>query len=222
MVELPHVVVLASGRGRNFEALVAAHQAGELGPCRLSLVCNVADAPVLDRARQAGVPAQLVPHRDYRCRADFDAALQATLVAASPDLVVLAGFMRILGTGPVEALSGRMINIHPSLLPRHPGLHTHRQVIASGDREHGASVHFVTAELDGGPVIIQGRVSVQPEDTPESLADRVMSDVEIHILPRCVRWFLTGELALDNGQVRLHGALLDTPVQLQNLKDPTE
>ena len=158
------------------------------------MLSNEADAYALIRAKQASLEKHVVSHRRYASRDDFDAALHQTIERYTPDLVVLAGFMRILGKRLVTAYADRIMNIHPSLLPAYPGLNTHARAIADGAVEHGASVHFVTAELDAGPVIIQARVDILPGDTPDLLAQRVHL-VEHEIYPRAIQWFAEGRLS---------------------------
>ena len=213
------IVVLVSGRGRNLQALIDARHAGRFGRCDMTVLSNRPDAQALTRANQAGLKTRVIAHRAFPDRAAFDAALMATLEGLQPDLVVLAGFMRILGPELVTRFLGRMINVHPSLLPRHPGLDTHQRAIDAGDREHGASVHFVTPELDGGPVIIQGRVSVQAQDTSETLAARVMTKVETRILPQAVAWILDGQVRLGTDGIAFNGQALAAPLQLDSLSE---
>lgn len=213
------VVVLVSGRGRNLQALIQARDAGTLGAELVAVISQRDDAPALDRARAAGIPVQVVQASAYAERTAFDAALLAATQAFEPDWVVLAGYMRILAPDFVRAFHGRMINIHPSLLPRHPGLHTHRRALEAGDAEHGATVHMVSEELDGGPAIIQGRISVRAEDTPDTLASRVMEDVEVRILPFAVRALARGELRWRDEGVEYRGRRLRTPLQLDELEE---
>ena len=186
-MRMKNIVILISGRGSNMQAIVRAFRQ-EKWPARLcAVISNRADAAGLVFATQAGIPTQVVSHKDYADREAYDAALQAVIDTYEPDLVILAGFMRILTTGFVEHYTGRMINIHPSLLPSFRGLHTHRQAIEAGVRVHGATVHFVTPELDGGPVIAQAVVPVLPGDDEDTLADRVLAQ-EHRLYPRVVRW----------------------------------
>jgi len=185
-------VVLLSGRGSNFEALLAARL-----PLQYPLVLsNNPEARGIDLARRHGIPATVLNHREFSDRAAFDAALAAEIDRHAPDLVILAGFMRVLGEGFVRRYHGRMLNIHPSLLPMFPGLHTHRRAIEAGVRVHGCTVHFVTPEVDGGPIIVQAAVPVLPDDDEERLAARVLAQ-EHRIYPLAVRWFAEGRLRLD-------------------------
>lgn len=198
-----NVVVLISGSGSNLQALIdsVAHDGN---PARIAaVVCNRADAYGLERARLAGIATELLDHKQFGGREAFDAALIQTIDAYQPDLVVLAGFMRILSSGFVQHYSGRLLNIHPSLLPRHKGLHTHQRALEAGDSEHGCSVHFVTEELDGGPLVVQAVLPVLADDTVDSLARRVHQQ-EHRIYPLAVRWFAEGRLRLG-----AQGAMLD-------------
>lgn len=211
---LPGLVVLISGQGTNLQALIDAARAGEL-PARLSAVfSDRADAPGLERARRAGIAAHHLGRSDFPDRAAFDAALAAAIDAHEPALVVLAGFMRVLGAEFVRQFAGRLINLHPSLLPRFRGLDTHRRVLEAGDAVHGATVHYVTEDLDAGPRIIQYRIVVRENDTAETLARRVHAG-EYLILPRAVRWFAEGRLRLVDGAVMLDGKVLHEPVLVE-------
>jgi phosphoribosylglycinamide formyltransferase-1 len=199
------IVVLISGRGSNLQALLAAAQAERwedvLGLRIAAVVSNRADAPGLDVARRFGVPTQVLSHLDFAGRDVFDAALAQAIDAHQPQLVVLAGFMRVLTRGFVEHFAGRLVNVHPSLLPAFPGLATHRQALAAGVRVHGATVHFVSSEVDAGPIIAQGVVRVRPDDDEDSLALRVLA-VEHQLLPRCVALVASGDVRLERDQVR--------------------
>lgn len=198
---MTRVVILISGRGSNMEALIAAR----LPVTIAAVISNRPDARGLETARQVGIPTCVVDHKRYAGRDAFDAALAEVIDGYAPDLVVLAGFMRILTPGFVERYSGRLLNIHPSLLPAFPGLHTHEQAVAAGVRVHGATVHFVTADLDHGPVVIQAVVPVRPDDTAEVLAARVLRE-EHRIYPQAVRWFAEGRVRLLGGRVAIDGA----------------
>lgn len=200
---MKNIVILISGRGSNMEAIVRAARE-ERWPARIAaVIANKPEAGGLAFAAAHGIPTAVVPNQDYPTRAAFDAVLQDTIDRHAPDLVVLAGFMRILTPGFVDHYAGRLLNIHPSLLPKFPGLHTHQQALAAGETEHGATVHFVTAELDHGPVLGQVRVPVLPGDTPDTLAARVL--VEEHKLyPRAVRQFVEGRVRLDGGIVHIN------------------
>ena len=196
------VTTLISGRGSNLAALLAACTAGELPVEFSAVISNRADAAGLETARTRGIAVRVVPHREYATRDAFEAALIAAIDHFAPDLVVLAGFMRVLTARFVERYAGRLINIHPSLLPMFPGLHTHERALAAGCKLHGATVHFVTAELDHGPIIIQAAVPVLPADSASSLAARVLAQEHL-IYPRAVRWIAEGKLMLAGGIVRV-------------------
>jgi phosphoribosylglycinamide formyltransferase-1 len=215
---LKRLAVLISGQGRNLQAILDASAAGSLPAKIVCVISNRDAAGGLERAREAGVATEVISHKEYLDRERFDAALAAALEQHQPDIVALAGFMRVLGDGFIRKFRGRMVNIHPSLLPKHPGLHTHRRVLEAGDTEHGGSVHFVTEELDGGPVAIQGRFKVRPQDTEQTLADRVMRDVELKIFPQALAWMARGELALSRDSVMFRGARLAAPLSLDDLE----
>ncbi|MBC3411672.1 MULTISPECIES: phosphoribosylglycinamide formyltransferase [Pseudomonas] len=198
-----NVVVLLSGSGSNLQALIDSASAGD-SPVRIrAVVSNRADAYGLQRAKAAGIDTAVLEHAGFAGREAFDAALMALIDGFSPDLVVLAGFMRILSGGFVRHYQGRLLNIHPSLLPKYKGLHTHQRALEAGDSEHGCSVHFVTEELDGGPLVVQAVVPVATDDTAQTLAQRVHLQ-EHQIYPLAVRWFAEGRLRLAD-----QGALLD-------------
>ena len=184
------------------QAIVKAAQA-ERWPAKIAaIISNRQDAEGLSFAQEHGIPHAVVASREYLSRAEFDTALQAEIDRFQPDLVVLAGFMRILTAPFVEHYAGRMLNIHPSLLPKFSGLTTHRQALEAGEKVHGATVHFVTAELDHGPIVTRAEVPVLPTDTEESLAHRVLEQEHV-IYPRAVRWFIEGKLSIEAGQVRI-------------------
>lgn len=199
------VVVLISGSGTNLQAIIDAREDSDAPLDIRAVISNTPEAYGLERARRAGIPTLVVNHRDYPDRAAFEAELMRRIDALAPDLVVLAGFMRILGGDFVTHYAGRMMNIHPSLLPRYPGLNTHARALDNGDHEAGATVHFVTAEVDGGPIIIQARVPVEPEDTPECLAARVLQQ-EHRIYPQAIKWFAQRRLSIRSGEVLLDAA----------------
>ena len=216
---MKNLVVLISGQGRNLQALIEHCEAGNL-PARIAaVISNKADAPGLQRAEQAGIVTRVVPHTAYASREDFDAALAATIDQYQPDVLALAGFMRILTPAFTQRYLGRALNIHPSLLPRHPGLKTHAAALAACDAEHGASVHFVTEALDGGPVALQGRFTVATDDTTATLAKRVMNEVELKIFPQALAWALQTKLQLHHGQARFNGAPLKQPLGLEHLEE---
>ncbi|MCZ4323063.1 phosphoribosylglycinamide formyltransferase [Pseudomonas anguilliseptica] len=198
-----NVVVLISGSGSNLQALIdsIAHDGN---PAHISaVISNRADAYGLERAKQAGIDTTVLDHKQFDGREAFDAALVGAIDAFNPQLVVLAGFMRILTPGFVRHYAGRLLNIHPSLLPKYKGLHTHQRALDAGDTEHGCSVHFVSEELDGGPLVVQAVVPVQSDDSPTSLAQRIHEQEHV-IYPLAVRWF-----AEDRLQLTAHGAMLD-------------
>jgi phosphoribosylglycinamide formyltransferase-1 len=190
------VVILISGRGSNMQAIVEANL-----PVRVAaVISNRPDAAGLEWAANQGIATQTVDHRSYTSRQEFDARLADAIEAHSPDLVVLAGFMRILGDAFVARFAGRMMNIHPSLLPAFPGLHTHRRAIEEGVKLHGTTVHFVTPALDHGPIVIQAAVPVLPDDDEDALAARVLA-CEHRIYPQAVRWFAEDRLVIREGVV---------------------
>ena len=219
-MSLARLVVLISGQGRNLQAILDAVAARKLPAEAAGVISNRADAAGLERAQAAGVPAVVVPHTQYAERAAFDAALLAAVERFKPDIVAMAGFMRVLGDGVTRALKGRMVNIHPSLLPKYRGLHTHRRALEAGDTVHGASVHYVTEELDGGPVVIQGQFSVRPQDNERVLADRVMQEIEVKIFPQALAWMARGELRYHAGGVQFRGRPLAAPLTLADLEPP--
>jgi len=206
---MKNIVILISGRGSNMEAVVRALDA-EGWPARIAaVISNKPEAGGLAFAQARGIPTAVVPSKSFATRAEFDAKLQETIDVFEPDLVVLAGFMRILTAPFVEHYAGRMLNIHPSLLPLFPGLHTHQQALDAGCVEHGATVHFVTAELDHGPAVLQARIPVLPGDTEATLATRLL--VEEHkIYPRAVRLFVEDRLVVEDGAVRIVESSFDT------------
>lgn len=195
-------VILISGRGSNMESLL---DAGLPGSCA-AVISNRPDAAGLALAAARGIATSAIDHRGFAVREDFDAALAAEIERHAPDLVLLAGFMRILTDGFVRRFAGRLLNIHPSLLPAFPGVKTHAQALAAGVRLHGCSVHFVTPALDGGPIIAQAAVPVQAGDDAASLGARVLVE-EHQLYPRVARWFLEGRLQLVDGRAQLRGEM---------------
>ena len=194
------IVILISGRGSNMQSLLDAVAAGSL-PVRVAAVLsNRGDAPGLETAAARGVATRVVDHRAFASREAFDAALAEVIDSFAPDLVLLAGFMRILSDGFVQHFAGRLLNIHPSLLPSFPGLHTHRRALAEGVRVHGCTVHFVTPSLDHGPIIVQAAVPVLDSDDEGSLAARVLAQ-EHRVYPLAVRWFVEERLHVVDGRV---------------------
>jgi phosphoribosylglycinamide formyltransferase-1 len=194
--------VLISGNGSNLQAIIDAIAAGRLNAVVSGVISNRPNAYGLERAADAGIEAICLDHTDFDDRASYDAALRAQIEAFGADCVVLAGFMRILTPEFVDAFAGKLVNIHPSLLPKYKGLHTHQRAIDNGDEEHGVSVHFVTPELDGGPVIIQCRVPVFEDDVASDLAERVQEQ-ERRIYPLVLSWFSAGRLSMRDNKAIL-------------------
>ncbi|AFJ46170.1 phosphoribosylglycinamide formyltransferase [Shimwellia blattae] len=204
---MTRIIVLISGNGSNLQAIIDACQQGKIAGNICAVFSNKADAYGLQRAEMAGIPARVVLPAASASREEFDNQLMAQIDAWQPDLVVLAGYMRILSAGFVQHYQGRMLNIHPSLLPKYPGLHTHRRALENGDREHGTSVHFVTEELDGGPLVLQAKVPVFPEDDEDIVAARVQHQ-EHTIYPLVISWFASKRLVMRDGKAWLDGAPL--------------
>lgn len=198
------IVVLISGRGTNLEAIIDAIANHALPVDLRAVICNQPRAPGIEVARRAGCDVTIAHHRDFPSRERFDAALAESIDRFDPELVVLAGFMRILTPGFVRRFAGRLINIHPSLLPEFPGLDTHARAIAAGAAVHGATVHFVTEALDGGPIIAQVRVPVLANDDPDTLAARVLEREHV-ILPRTLLWFAQRRIRLEGDDVLIDG-----------------
>ncbi|MBK6597398.1 MAG: phosphoribosylglycinamide formyltransferase [Proteobacteria bacterium] len=210
IAKLPALGIVISGRGSNMAAIVRAAQCGAL-PARIAVVIADRAAAGLELAQALGITTETIPAREFADRTAFDAALAAALDQHGADFIALAGFMRILGAVFVGRYRGRLINIHPSLLPQHKGLHTHAQVLAAGDASHGASVHFVTPDLDGGPVIAQASLQVQPADTASSLSARVQQ-LEHMLYPKVCGWVASGRVQLDGDRVLFDGLPLDQPL----------
>ena len=204
--------VLISGSGTNLQAFIDKVEDSKLDIDIAVVLSNKADATGLKRARKAGIPVECVEHSAFPNRESFDAALIETLDRYSPDLIILAGFMRILTPAFIDHFAGRIFNIHPSLLPKYPGLDTHQRAIDAGDEWHGSTVHFATEERDGGPRVIQGTVPVAPGDTAESLAARVLK-IEHRIYPKAVALFAARRLVFRDGAAYLDGTRLDEPLQ---------
>jgi phosphoribosylglycinamide formyltransferase 1 len=209
------IAVLISGRGSNLRALIGACADGRIAGRIVLVISNRPQAPGLEFARQAGIPFTVVDHRHYPDREGFDRALAQAIEASAPDLIVLAGFMRVLTAEFVARFQARMVNIHPSLLPDFRGLDTHARALAAGADVHGASVHYVTAELDGGPVIMQARVPVCPGDSPEMLAARVQA-VEHHLYPAAVGLICSGRVKAAGDRVCCDGRALERPLLLDD------
>jgi len=206
------IVVLFSGSGTNLQALLDASRTMDIGGRIVAAISNRPNAGGLARAGKAGVETAVLDHRTFPTREAFDAKLMDLIDGYNPDLVVLAGFMRILSDGFVRHYRGRMLNIHPSLLPLYPGLNTHERALEAGDSRHGATVHFVTEELDGGPAVLQATVPVHPDDDSRKLADRVL-EREHQIYPRAVQWFCEGRLTLTAEGAAFDGEKLERPIQ---------
>lgn len=196
------IVVLISGSGSNLQALIDQSLQGKLNVTISAVISNKADAYGLERARKAGIPTHVLDHKSFANREAFDQSLQETIDQYTPKLVVLAGFMRILTDTFTRHYDGRMLNIHPSLLPKHKGLDTHQRAIDANDKEHGVSVHFVSAELDAGSVIVQARTLIEATDTADSLADKIHK-LEHIIYPLAIKWFSEGRLTVQNGKALL-------------------
>ena len=199
---LARITILISGRGSNMAALIAAARAGRFEGAVTQVISNRPEAAGLDYARQQGIATAVVDHRAFASRAAFDAALAEVIDRSEPDLIVMAGFMRILGADFVQRYAGRMLNIHPSLLPAYPGTDTHRRALEDRAARHGCTVHFVTPDVDGGPIVAQAEVPVLPGDDPVSLAARVLEQ-EHRLLPEVVGWFCEGRIVLEDGRVRV-------------------
>jgi len=204
---MKNIVVLISGNGSNLQAIIDACEQKKINGTIRAVFSNKADAFGLERARDAGIAAHALGASQFASREAFDRELVQEIDAYAPDVVVLAGYMRILSPAFVAHYAGRLLNIHPSLLPKYPGLHTHRQVLDNGDEEHGTSVHFVTDELDGGPVILQAKVPVFAGDSEEDVTARVQAQ-EHAIYPLVISWFVDGRLEMRDGAAWLDGAPL--------------
>lgn len=204
---MKNIVVLISGNGSNLQAIIDACKQKKINATIRAVFSNKADAFGLERAREAGIPAHVLTADLFASREAFDRELMQEIDAYAPDVVVLAGYMRILSPAFVEHFAGRLLNIHPSLLPKYTGLHTHRQALDNGDTEHGTSVHFVTDELDGGPVILQAKVPVFAGDTEEDITARVQTQ-EHAIYPLVVSWFIEDRLAMRDNRAWLDGVPL--------------
>jgi phosphoribosylglycinamide formyltransferase-1 len=212
------LVVLISGSGSNLQAIIDA-AAGDLPVEIRAVISNKPDAFGLERARKAGIETRILENQPFPDRDQYDQALGNLIEEFQPGLVILAGFMRILSPALVERFHGRMFNIHPSLLPKYRGLHTHERVLADGEQLHGATVHFVTEELDGGPLILQVEVPIAADDNPDSLAARVLTQEHI-IYPTAIRWFAEGRLSMEGTQAIKDGSALETPVIMHYGEQP--
>ncbi|WIF70594.1 phosphoribosylglycinamide formyltransferase [Proteus vulgaris] len=199
---MKNIVVLISGNGSNLQAIIDACRTNKITGNVVAVFSNKADAYGLERAKQADIPAYFVDPSQFNDRANYDKALIKKIDIYQPDIVVLAGFMRILSSNFVTHYQHKLLNIHPSLLPKYPGLHTHRQVLANKDSFHGVTVHFVTEELDGGPMILQARIPVLPDDTEQSLQARIQIE-EYRIYPLAINWLAEDRLTMKNNQAFL-------------------
>lgn len=204
---MKRIVVLASGSGTNLQAIIDAAENRQFAGDVVGVITNVPEAKCLERAAKHGIATACIDHKAYSSREEFEADLGKAVDCFEPDIIVLAGFMRILTPVFVDKYLGKLINIHPSLLPKYPGLNTHQRAIDSGDDEAGATVHFVTAELDGGPPIIQGRTGISENMTASELASEILYSVEHHIFPKAIDWLCDDRLRYADGK-----ALLDNTV----------
>lgn len=201
------IVVLVSGNGSNLQAIIDACQRNQINGQVVAVISNQADAYSLIRAKQANIPSHVINHQSFANRAEFDHKVQQQIDQYQPDLIVLAGYMRILTADFVQHYIGKMLNIHPSLLPKYPGLHTHRKAIEAGEKEHGTTVHFVTEELDGGPIILQAKVPIFNNDTEQDVIDRVLTQ-EHNIYPLVIQWFCDDRLSMQDGHAYLDGKFI--------------
>lgn len=204
---MKNIVVLISGSGSNLQAIIDACQRDEINGTIQAVFSNIPDAYGLTRAREAGIATEVIEPKAFADRSTYDMALADRIDRYQPDLVVLAGYMRILSGAFVNRYTGKLLNIHPSLLPKYPGLHTHSQALANGDTQHGTTVHFVTEELDGGPIILQAPIRLAPNDTETDVIARVQVQ-EHRIYPLVVGWFIDGRLAMRDGKAWMDGKIL--------------
>lgn len=204
---MSNIVVLISGNGSNLQAIIDSVKSGAIKGQISAVISNRPSAFGLERAEKAGIPAITVDHTEFSSRTDFEQALSQTIDQYQPDVLVLAGFMRILSSEFVQHYLGKMLNIHPSLLPKYPGLNTHRRVLENGDKEHGTSVHFVTAELDGGPIIAQRSIHVTADDTEETLQQQIQQQ-EHKLYPEVVGWLCNGRVQFKDGKAWLDNQIV--------------
>ena len=214
------LVILVSGGGSNLQSLIDGCAGDKINATVSAVISNNPNAGGLERAAKAGIPNLAIDHRAFDSRETFDQAVSELIDSFSPDLVILAGFMRILTAEFVDHYLGRMMNIHPSLLPAYPGLNTHQRAIEAGDKKAGATVHFVTPELDGGPPIIQAQVNIDATDNKNTLATKVLT-YEHKIYPEAVRWFCNNRLVMQNNQVRLDNSPISESGIIYNMIEPT-
>lgn len=217
-VNAPRILVLASGSGTNLQALIDASQQRDFPGQIVAVGCNRPNAFALERAAQANIDHFTVDHTRHGSREEFDGTLMAEIRRRNPDLILLAGFMRILTTDFVRALRGTLLNVHPSLLPKYTGLDTHQRALDAGDTVHGTSIHFVTEELDGGPVIAQAQVRIAKDDTAETLAGKVQAKEHL-LYPIVARWFCEGRIQLGTDHVIFDGQPLNQPMVLPDEPD---
>ena len=213
--EVARVVVLISGSGSNLQAIIDQQEAGELPIKICAVISNKDNVKGLERAANHNIPAFVIDHKAFDSREAFDTRLQEIIDSQAPDIVVLAGFMRILTPAFTEHYEGKMLNIHPSLLPKYQGLHTHKRALEAGDKQHGVTVHFVTSELDGGPSIIQAIVPVNADDDEDTLAKRVLVE-EHYIYPKAIEWLAKGRLEMKESQSWLDGEKLPQTGRIVN------
>ncbi|MBV1911191.1 MAG: phosphoribosylglycinamide formyltransferase [Kangiellaceae bacterium] len=208
-----NIVVLISGSGSNLQAFIEAQKNSGFNGSIKAVISNKEDVYGLERAKQANIPAICIPHKEYSTRERFDLALANAINQYSPDLIILAGFMRILTPDFVKNYKGKLLNIHPSLLPKYPGLHTHRKAIENGDKLHGTTVHFVTEELDGGPLVGQGSTVIQANDSEESLNKRIQT-LEHKLYPYIAKLFLSGAISLNEDVVYFENKQLEQVISI--------
>lgn len=216
--QLKRILVLVSGSGSNLQAIIDACESGCIKGAIVGVISNVPEVYALERAKRHNIPCEIIDHKAFENRKRFDEALEEKVQTFSADLIVLAGFMRILDASFVSQYAGKMINIHPSLLPKYPGLHTHKRALQNKDSEHGASIHFVNAELDGGPVIVQSIVKVDLDDTIETLQEKVVR-TEWQIYPMVVKWFCIGALRLHQDKVWFDNKIVEQSIKNERLTD---
>lgn len=201
------IIVLVSGNGSNLQAIINACQNNLINGMIVAVISNKPDVYSLMRAKQANIPSHVINHKEFASREAFDHQLQLQIELYQPDLIVLAGYMRILTPHFVQHYSGKMLNIHPSLLPKYPGLNTHRRAMEAGDKEHGTTVHFVTDELDGGPIILQAKVPIFDNDEEQDIVERVLAQ-EHQIYPLVIKWFCDDRLTMINGRAYLDQTMI--------------
>lgn len=201
------IIVLVSGNGSNLQAIINACQNNLINGKIVAVISNKPDVYSLMRAKQANIPSHVINHKEFASREAFDHQLQLQIEQYQPDLIVLAGYMRILTPHFVQNYSGKMLNIHPSLLPKYPGLNTHRRAMEAGDKEHGTTVHFVTDELDGGPIILQAKVPIFDNDEEQDIVERVLAQ-EHQIYPLVIKWFCDDRLTMINGRAYLDQTMI--------------